>query len=365
MQSSRYHRRTILHLALIILIAAGGCTSGPGRATPTPTPDLQATVDAAILATATAEANEAAHVATAVAATQTATASSDAEATATPGASGPVTPTPEEIPTETYVTMTEEELAALIEDAVNEAFVATESAATVTETATADDTITQEEIDSVEAVIADADEAIALAEELLLVYAGIYGELATETLVLIDDMEALLAATTEMVIVMTDILVEVDTALEQGMEVSDELLADLEAAAIATGTSAISLQQQAAAWPTTVEAELTQRANAALAIQATQIADSRLEAIISAYDYIEITREALSDGRLSQDELNTIAQVGANAIAGIQAKGGAQMQDIPDKLNAITAGVARGQIPQVSGQLQSLEGALPSRPLRP
>ena len=365
MLSSRHHRRTILYLAFTVLIIAGGCASGSMRATPTPTPDLQATVAAAILATATAEAAEAARIATAVAATQTAIAPSYAESTPTPGASGPATPAPQDIPTETYLTMTEEELAAQIEDAVNEAVAGTESAATATETATADDTITQEEIGSIEAVIADADEAIALAEELLLVYADIYGELATETLVLIDDMEALLATMTEMVIVMTDILVDVDAALEQGVEVSAQHLADLEAAAIAAGTNAIALQQQAAAWPTTVEAELTGRADAALAVQATQIADSRVDAIVSAYDYIEITREALSDRRLSQDELNAIAQVGANATASILAKGGAQMQGIPDKLNAITAGVARGQIPQVSSQLQSLEGAIPARPLHP
>ena len=37
MQSSRCHRGTIPHLALIILAAASGCASVPDRATPTPT----------------------------------------------------------------------------------------------------------------------------------------------------------------------------------------------------------------------------------------------------------------------------------------------------------------------------------------
>jgi hypothetical protein len=125
------------------------------------------------------------------------------------------------------------------------------------------------------------------------------------------------------------------------------------------------LQQQATVWPAAVEAELTQRANAAMAVQATEIAESRAAAILSAYDYIEITREALSDQRLSSAELNAVAQTGANAVASLSAQGGAQLQGLADKVSQITTGVARGEIPQMGAQLQTLEGSLPARPMRP
>lgn len=356
----------------VILVGCGTEPLGGSLgATSTPTPDVQGTVEAALQATVTAEAEEEARIATAVAATQTAMATAAPEegaaatGTPTPGAVAQPTPAPQTVSSETYVTMSEEELAALIDEAVNAAVAETEAAATATESATGDATVTQDEVETIEVQISGAEEAIALAEELLYVYADLYAEVATETLVMIDEMEALLAATTEMVVVMTDILVDVDTALEQNQVVSEQLIQDLEAAAIAAGAQALALQQEVATWPPTVEASLAQRANAALAVQATEVAGNRMEAIAGAYDYVEITREALSDRRLTAAELDAVAQTGANAVAGLQAQGGPQLQDVADQLNQVTASLARGQVPQVTGQLQALESALPARSLRP
>lgn len=358
-------QHTIARLATTVIWIAllGGCTAGPLRPTPTPTPNVQATVDAAVLATATAQAETDAVVATAVAATQTATAPAEVEPT--PGAGGQPTPAPDEASTEIYVTMSEEELAALIDDAVSEAVAETEAAAATTATATADETLTPEEVESIEVVIEGADEAIALAEELLVAYADLYGELATETLAMVEELEALLAATTEAVIVMTDILVDIDVALEQGIALTAEVIQQLEDAAQLAGTRATVLQEQIATWSQTVEAEIDRRVGDALAVPPNDVAESRLEAINAGYQYIETAREALSDRRLSQGELSTIAQVGANAGAGLKAQGGPQLQEIAETLDEITATIARGSLPEVQGRLQSLEASLPARPGRP
>ena len=95
------------------------------------------------------------------------------------------------------------------------------------------------------------------------------------------------------------------------------------------------------------------------------MASSRVEAILSAYDYIEVTRGSLSDFRISQSELSAIAQMGANAAYGLQNQGGPQLQGLADKLNEITTGIAKGQLPQMQVQLQSLESLLPARPAHP
>lgn len=346
----------VLGSCLLLVPAIGGCASGPIRVTPTPTVDVQATVDAAVNATATAQADEDARVATAVAATQTAVPASAMEA-----------PTPDlgEINTEAYVTMTEEELAELIDEAVAEAVIATEAAAATTETATADDTLTEDEVTTIEVKVAGAEEAIALAEELLVVYAELYGDLATETMVAVDEMEALLIATTEMVFVMTDILEDVDTALEQGMDIAAETVQRLEEAALSADVRATALQENAATWSQTVQAELDRRAASVLDVSPTQIAENRADAIRDAYSYVEITREALNDRKLSQQELSLIAQSGANAVAGLQQQGGPQLQNVADTLNGITTSMARGEIAQAQGRLNALEGSLPARPTRP
>jgi hypothetical protein len=125
------------------------------------------------------------------------------------------------------------------------------------------------------------------------------------------------------------------------------------------------LQEKAATWPQTVQADLDRRLATVLEIVPTQIAENRADAIRDAYGYVEITREALSDRRLSQQELTLIAQAGANATAGLQQQGGPQLQGVADTLNEITTGLARGEISQAQGRLQSLEGALPARPTRP
>jgi len=112
----------IILVATILLVTAGAC----GQKSPPPTPDTRATVQAAMAGTTTAQANTEATVVAAVQATVLAL------PTATPAAE--------------YVSMSEEELAVLIDQAVTDAAAATEACSTVATGATADDAMTPEEV---------------------------------------------------------------------------------------------------------------------------------------------------------------------------------------------------------------------------
>lgn len=360
--------KTATNVVLVLSILASllaGCRAGPDRRDAPATQDVAATVDAAVEATRAAESSQQATIDTVVAATQTASAdispTPTIQVTPTPTAA-PATPTPS---SEEYVALTEEELAALVDQAVAEAVTATEDAATATETNTADGDLTQEELAAIQETLALAEEAIALAEELIYIYADLYGELALETLIVLQEVEQLLIETTELVVALTAIVEDIDQLLDQGAEVSPETLDQLVALAQAAGLNAAEIQSQIESWIAALPAEWQARATAALEVPPTQIAASRRDAIESAYTYIEQVRAALTDSKISQQELAAIAQAGANAVAGLQSQGGPQLQNLAANLDQITTTIAQGQLPDVQGLLAALESSLPALPSVP
>ncbi len=344
-------RRAVLAIAVTLLvIAAIACG---GAASPVTTPDTQATVDAAIAATGTAQAGTQATIDAAVEATGVA-----AEATAAPSS----TPTVEYV---TMTEMTEEELAALIDQAVTDAAVATQECATATTEATADDTITSEEVATVEIYVTGAEEAIAYAEELILAYYDLYGELAVETIALLQATEEDLAALASETAAINATLQEVAATLDQGVALAEETIAQLETAAQAIGDKAAEVQYRNQTWIQDLQAELEDRAATALTIQPSNIAADRKGAILSAFDYVDAVRDSLADNKISSTELNNIAQLGANASASLNAHGGPQLQQLSGSINDITGQIARGQMPQAKANLGNLERALGARPSRP
>ncbi len=336
----------------VLLVGIVGC----GRSGPlaTPTPNAQATINAAVNATMTAQASTQSAIDAAVHATLTAVAAQ-------------VTPTPQ---VET-VTLTEEELAAMIDTAVAEAATATAASAAASEQATADGTVTQEEVITVQVEVVGAEEAIAYAEELLTMYDYVYGELATETLVLLQAVEADLAAMAQSTAEVAAALEDIATALEQGVALADETITQLENAAQAAGAKAAQIQAQNQAWYTALAAELETRAATFLDVAPNAVATDRLGAIQDTFYYLDSVRGALDDSKLSAAELSTIAQLGANAAAGLQSQGGPQLQALAGTVNQITEQLARGQLPQARANLVALEQGLgerptmPSRPSRP
>jgi len=343
-------KNTILTLVIVLLVSVAIACGG--TASLNTTPDTQSTVDAAIAATGTAQANLQATIDAAIAATATSMA---AEATSVPS------PTP----SVEYVTLTEEELAALIDQAVSDATVATQECTTATTAATADDTVTQEEVDMMEVYVMVADETIAYAEELIYAYYDLYGELATETLVLLQAIEEDLSTLAGEAEAIYDVLQEATVILEQGLTLAEETITQLETAAQAAGDKAAAIQTQNQEWFQNRQAELENRAATALSTQAHNVAGDRKSALLSAFDYIDAVRAGLDDNKISPAELAHIAQLGANASAGLNAHGGPQLQQFSGSINDITGQLARGQMPQAQANLGNLERSLGSRPSRP
>ena len=343
-------RITILTIAIGLFIST--TLACGGTATPAATPDTQATVEAAFAATSTVQASIQATIDAAVEAT-------DVAVEPTIVTAAPPTPSAE------YVTMTEEELADLIDEAVVEATAATQECATAATEAATDETVTQEEVDTVEVYVVDAEEAIAYAEELIYAYYSLYGELATETLILLQAIEEDLATLTGEAAAIEAALQEIDTTLEQGLALAEETITQLEAAAQAASVQAAEIQAQNQTWIQNLQTELENRAAAVLAVQPDNIATDRQAAILSAFDYVDAVREGLADDMISQTELANIALLGANASASLNAHGGPQLQRLPSSINDITGQIARGQTPQAKANLGSLESALGARPPRP
>ena len=354
------------HIVLYTLIASLLILTPACGSNPLATPDTQSTIDAAVANTATAQAGIQATVDAAVAATATASA---ALATPTPDAAlaTPTLDTALATPTPSveYVTMTEEELAALIDQAVADAAAATQASSEATTQATADDALTQEEVTTIEVQVTGAEEAIAYAEELLNAYYGLYGDLATETLYLLQAMEEDLALMAESTAALAQALVDINATLAEGVALADETITQLEATAQAAAAKAAEIQTQKDTWTAALQQEWEHRASQALSVPPNAIAEDRARAVQSAFDYLDTVRDALSDNKLSPNELSQIAQLGANASAGLNAQGGPQLQKLSGNINQITEQLARGQVTHAKEGLGTLESALGSRPSLP
>ena len=359
-----------LVFAVLVIALAGNLAGCRGRSNEAPTPssqDVQATIDAAVAATRGAEAALQATIEAAVAATAA------AQPTATPGSTTPTTapptvvllpataPTPvPTLPPVDTVTMTEEELAALIEEAMVTAIEATAQASAASTQAAADDAVTPEEVQTVEVYVQGAEAAIAYAEELTATYADLYGELAGEAIATLEEIEADLDTMNESLAAIAASLEGINQTLAAGLELTEETIAQLESAAQAA-TASIT-QAQAQAWATSWPQQIAGRAQAALEVAPSAIPATLPETLQNAFQYVDLVQGAVGDGKISADELAGIAQMGANVSAGLKAHGGAQFQHLSGAINEVTAQLARGQVSQAQASLGSLEQALGPRP---
>jgi len=340
-------RKHSLFIVLIVIVATTLACSTSGSEPPAATPDMQATVDAAIAATSTAQAEMQAQV--------------DAAVEATVTAMPPSTESTEEIPAE-YLVLTEEELAAMIDAAVDEAAAASETVNTEVTDATADGTVTQEEYDEMIVFADDLEYAIELTEELIYAYYGVYGELAEETLYLLTEVEDDLDDMAALALELVEILIEVEDTLEGGLEISDETIAQLQTAAESAQENLAVLEGKSGVWVAELQVEMETRAASVMDIAPSEIPGNRKEAVLSAFDYIDAVRAALSDNQFSLSELSNIAQLGANAMTGLEAHGGSKLQGLSVNIGDITSQLARGQMPQAMNSLGAFEGALGNRP---
>jgi len=346
-----------LMIVTLLVIVSLACESTTPPAPTEVIPDTQATVDAAVAATANAEKSLQATIDAGVAGTATAL---PAQPTPTTPEVQPPQPTP--TPSVEYVTMTEEELTALIEQSVNEAVTASEQASTAATQATSDNTLTEEEVAMLTAYYLATEEAIYLAEEAIDAYYGLYAELATETLDLLIALEEDLTVIAQNTETMESSLQAISDTLTQGAALAEETITQLNQTAQQVNANLAETQTQVQTWATTLQIDRDNRAQNVLSVQPDNIAGDLQSALANAFGFVDGIRFALEDNKLTKDELNGIALLGANASASLNAQGGPKLKGLSEQINSITTQLAKGQVPQAKNSLGNFEAILGNRP---
>lgn len=324
-------------------------TAMPPTATPMPTVVAQPSVATPIVAVQ----------ATVVAPAPTAVAK-PALATPTPG------------PTPVYVTLTEEEMVALIDAAVAEAIAASDETVTIVYTTTADDALTAEEAAYIYNYYAYADYYVEEAEELLAVYYGLYDELANEMLAELSAIADELAQLNTTLASIDQSLQQISATLAQGLAITEETIAQLESAAQTAQAHADKLQAQSQNMAAVLQLDQQHRLDEIAQMQPNNIPDDRLSALQSAFAFVDAANSALADDKLTQAELHNLTQLGKNAQAGLpqlsRGTAGAARPNsaqLTGKFDQISQQLARGQTAQGRASIGQMEHALGQRPAAP
>ncbi|MBK6792679.1 MAG: hypothetical protein IPG80_09050 [Anaerolineales bacterium] len=277
----------------------------------------------------------------------------------------PATPTPG--PTVEYVTLTEEELAALIDQAVAEAIAATEQTTSNVYYVTEDDAVTTEEVAYVYEYYYYADYYVEYAEDLIAEYYDLYSDLAYEMIAELNAIEAELNQMNDTLSSIDQSLQQISSTLEQGLALAEESIAQLETAAQTAQTNAQELKANAQDMISVLQADQQGRLNQISQIQPDSIPTDKLTALQSAFSFLDTAKGALSDNKLSRDELLILAQLGKNAQAGFQQFGGADVigpdvSQFAGKFDEINQQFARGEINRGRENVNGFESSLGSRP---
>ncbi len=351
----------LLLIIPLLLLSIVGCNRAPA----TPAIDSQATIDAAVAATDAAQAAMQATIDAAVAATNaaqnaadaavqatmTAQSAIDAAAAATNVAAAPATP----IPSEVYVTMTEEELAALIDQSVNEAIAASDAYSTAAAESTGDGTITQEEVQSVEVYYANADQALAYAEELLYVYNDLYGDLAYEAIDELEDIENDLEDIAAAIEALNATMMAIESDLAAGLALAEETITQVENAAQTISQQVIEAQMASQAWQSSIQIV---RENRPAVAPPVQVNGDPAVAIQGAIDFALAGQSALSDNQITPQEAAALAQQGAQVSANLNATGKPKLQELSVPVNAVSSAISAGDLAQAQAHLQQLNTSL-------
>jgi uncharacterized protein YqeY len=310
---------------------------------------------------------------TAVAGTQQAQALAQATVNSTVLTAMPATPaTPTPGPTVEYVNLTEEELATLIDQAVAEAVSATEQTTGAVSTTTSDSTVTTEEVAYVYDYYYYADYYVQTAEDLMAEYYSLYSDLATDMITEMSAIESELSQMNDTLTQISTSLDEINSTLSQGLTLAQESIDQLNAAAQQAQVNAQELQTQAQDMISVLQAEQQNRVDQLSQIQANNIPTDKIASLQAAFEFVDFANTAMSDNKLSRDELTNLTQLGRNAQSGFQSFGGANrpgggpdLTQFSGKFDEITTQFARGQMPQARGNVSQFESSLGSRPRKP
>ena len=324
--------KSIISFILISLLAA--CSA------PASSDNLDVQVQTAIAQTAAAEAPFQVAVDQAVAATVVV-----------------MPPTPTSQPAVDPYTLTEEELAALIDSSCEDAVTASTAASSANTQATSDGTYTENEIYNTIYYVYDAEAAIVYTEDLLYTYYDLYGEYASETLELLytveNDLNELSMAITE-----------VEAILSQGAQTASAAIEQLNTTLETVQTKAGEMQTKAQEFKDKLPAVLDERENNFANLVPTEVAGNRDGAVSQVYTYLDSIKTAFEDRKISSAEMGQIAQLAANAKASINQSGGPLLQGFSGNIDGITRNLACGDWPSAQRDIAGFEASLPSRPAR-
>ncbi len=356
-------KRLALLTALGLLVGSSvACELGQQA---TSTPDTQATINAAVAATGAAQAANQATITAAVAAT-TAAQARPTVPPVTPVPTLVISPTTGQtaaaatpLPLAAYAAMTEEELAALVQQTVNAAAAATQQYSAAATQAAADNTLTTDDVQSVEIYFANADQAIAAAQQALSAYNTTYGQLAVETVDQLqgieNDLNSMVAAVNELNQTMTDI----NSSLEQGLELATGTITQVQTTAQSISASAQAAQAQAQTWQAEHQTSRDNRIATAVAMPATQTGGDPQAALKNVLEFVQVSQAAVTDNQFSAAELTQVAQLAANAGASLNASGNPQLQNLAGMVTSVTEHLAGGNMPQAQSGLEQLGVAAP------
>ncbi len=326
-------------IATIMLLAA---CSQPATTNP------QATIDAAVKATTDAQQAEQARIDAAVKATTQAQSAQNSSIDQAVQATLSAQPTPN------YSDMSAEELAAMIDEAVNKvvADYATTSAA-VTQT-TSDGTVTDAEATAAYTYAYEVSYEVAYAEELIQAYYDYYGAYADEALATMNSIEQDLAA-------MSTSINEIATIMDQGAASATAAIDQLNTAASQAQIKAGELQSKSQGLQEQVKTSLSTREEGLLNLPANNIADNQIGAINQANDFLDAFKGALGDGKFSPDELANIGQLAANAKASLDKTGDPKLQKLGGSIDSLTRNAARGEWGSARKGMGDFERSIPKR----
>jgi len=297
----------LIVLMVIVSLSCGGCKSkkpsGASSGAPQSTPDLQATIDAAVEATCEAPVD--------ILAVGTATSNSVIESVPTRQ------PAPTPPPTEAYETLAEDKLRALIQERVQMATKASTLAADNTTQAIADGAITSREVELMFTYWYYAQDLVAYADEVIVVYNEVYAEQTAATIAPLQTVDGDLKAISTQAQAIIPLLEQLGQALDQGLSPTSQDLDQLKTTARIVEAKAAEAQEQAQAWTTEPQPAAEQSLDEIMAEKPAQVSKNRNSAIYQAYEYADAVGAALADQKITFAELGHLAQLGVKSAASL------------------------------------------------
>ncbi|RME51601.1 MAG: hypothetical protein D6790_19740, partial [Caldilineae bacterium] len=226
-----------------------------------------------------------------------------------------------------------------------------------------------DEVQTVQVYVTLSEETIAYAEELLATYYQEYGNASQEVLAELAAIEEDLAAIAENTAAMAQSLAEMEQALNAGLALAEESIAQLEAAAQSAYATLEQAQAQADALRAAIQAASTDAGSAPPAsvqdfsailagVQAQEIVQDPAAAVRQAQNYAQIAAAALADGALDAQEMQAIAQVGANVVASMEQQAAPPYQALARQVETVNQALARGDMAAAQQELARMENQL-------